>query len=149
MNGLKPILLVEDSPDDQTLIIRSLKKSNIQNPVLIANDGLEGLDYLLGTGDRTDAGPLEPVVVLLDMNMPRLNGLDVLERIRTHAPTKYVPVVILTSSDEEQDVINSYKRGANSYVRKPVDFQDFADAVGKLGLYWVLRNEPPPNLRPE
>jgi CheY-like chemotaxis protein len=143
---LKPILLAEDSTDDQLLIQRSLKKSNITNPILIANDGVEALDFLFGTGVRAEDGPIRPALVLLDMKMPRLNGLDVLERIRKEPATKHIPVVILTSSDEEQDVLHSYDLGANSYVRKPVDFSEFADAVGKLGLYWVLLNEFPAGL---
>jgi CheY-like chemotaxis protein len=141
---MKPILLAEDSADDQTLILRSLKKNNITNPVLIANDGVEALDFLFGTGARAGEAPLRPAVVLLDMKMPRLGGLDVLERIRKEATTKNIPVVILTSSDEEQDKLRSYDLGANSYVRKPVDFNEFAAAIGKLGLYWALLNEAPP-----
>lgn len=147
MATMKPILLAEDSADDQTLILRSLKKNNITNPILIANDGVEALDYLFGTGARSEDGPIRPSVVLLDMKMPRLGGLDVLERIRKEPQTKHIPVVILTSSDEEQDMLRSYDLGANSYVRKPVDFNEFAEAVGKLGLYWVLLNEPPPETR--
>lgn len=142
---LRPILLAEDSADDQLLIQRSLKKSNITNPILVANDGVEALEYLFGN----ERGPVRPAVVLLDMKMPRLNGLDVLERIREHPETRHIPVVILTSSDEEQDMLRSYDLGANSYVRKPVDFGEFAGAVGKLGLYWVLLNEPPPEPRAE
>lgn len=144
---MRPILLAEDDADDQTLILRSLKKSNITNPVVIANDGVEALDHLFGTGPCAEGGPLRPSVVLLDMKMPRLGGLDVLERIREAPETKHIPVVILTSSDEEQDMLRSYDLGANSYVRKPVDFNEFAEAVGKLGLYWVLLNEPPPDRR--
>ncbi len=141
---INPILLVEDSVDDQTLMLRSFKKHNIANDVLVANDGVEALDFLFGTGIRAENGPVRPAVVLLDMKMPRLNGLDVLERIRGEEKTKTIPVVILTSSDEEQDMLRSYNLGANSYVRKPVDFRDFASAVGELGLYWALRNELPP-----
>ena len=144
---IRPILLAEDSADDQTLILRSLKKHNIANPILIANDGVEALDYLFGTGARAEEEPLWPWVVLLDMKMPRLGGLDVLERIRKQPATKRIPVVILTSSDEEQDKLNSYSLGANSYVRKPVDFNEFAEAIGKLGLYWALVNEAPPEKR--
>ncbi|HKK00713.1 MAG TPA: response regulator [Desulfuromonadales bacterium] len=144
---MKPILLAEDSADDQALILRALKKSNITNPILIANDGVEALDFLFGTGIRDEDGPIWPSVVLLDMKMPRLGGLDVLERIRKNPDTKYIPVVILTSSDEEQDMLRSYDLGANSYVRKPVDFKDFAEAVVELGLYWALLNEPPPEHR--
>ena len=143
--SINPILLVEDNVDDQTLMLRSFKKHNIANEVLVANDGVEALDYLLGTGVRSDNGPIRPAVVLLDMKMPKLSGLDVLERIRSEGATKTIPVVILTSSDEEQDMLRSYNLGANSYVRKPVDFRDFASAVGELGLYWALRNELPPS----
>lgn len=142
--SMYPILLVEDSVDDQTLILRSFKKHNITNQVLVANDGVEALDYLFGTGARAEGGPVRPIVVLLDMKMPRLSGLDVLKRIRGEEATKTIPVVILTSSDEEQDMLRSYDLGANSYVRKPVDFKEFASAVGQLGLYWALLNEPPP-----
>jgi len=149
MMSTRPILLAEDSADDQLLIQRSLKKSNITNPILIANDGVEALDCLFGTGDYAGNGPVRPAVVLLDMKMPRLGGLDVLERIRKQPETRHIPVVILTSSDEEQDMLRSYDLGANSYVRKPVDFKEFAEAVGKLGLYWVLLNEAPPEIRSE
>ena len=142
----RPILLAEDSPDDQILMLRALKKKNITNPVVIASDGVEALDYLLGTGSRAGQEPLRPAVVLLDMKMPKLGGLDVLERMRREPSLKHIPVVILTSSDEEQDKLNSYSLGANSYVRKPVDFNDFAEAVGKLGMYWILVNEAPPNV---
>ncbi len=146
---MKPILLAEDSADDQTLILRSLKRNNITNPVLVANDGVEALDYLFGTGIRADHAPIRPAVVLLDMKMPRLGGLDVLERIRKVPATKHIPVVILTSSDEERDKLASYDLGANSYVRKPVDFKEFAEAVGRMGLYWALLNEAPPEFRPD
>lgn len=144
--AMRPILLAEDSADDQTLILRSLKKNNITNPVLIANDGVEALDYLFATGTRAGEAPVRPAVVLLDMKMPRLGGLDVLESIRKNPASKHIPVVILTSSDEEQDKLRSYDLGANSYVRKPIDFSEFAEAVSNLGLYWALVNEPPPDL---
>ena len=144
--SMRPILLAEDSSDDQTLILRSLKKNNITNPVLIANDGVEALDYIFGTGIRAEEGPVRPAVVLLDMKMPRLGGLDVLESIRKNPASKHIPVVILTSSDEEQDKLRSYDLGANSYVRKPIGFSEFAQAVSNLGLYWALVNEPPPDL---
>ena len=144
--SMRPILLVEDSRDDQTLIVRSMKKNNITNPVLIANDGVEALDYLFGINTRAGEAPVRPAVVLLDMKMPRLSGLDVLERIRGNPTTKHIPVVILTSSDEQKDKLRSYDLGANSYVRKPIDFTEFAEAVSNLGLYWALVNEPPPDL---
>lgn len=135
---------MEDDANDQTLILRSLKKNKIVNDVLIANDGVEALEILYGTGPHANTGPLDPSVVLLDVNMPRVGGLDVLKRIRSEPSTKHLPVVILTSSDEMQDKFLSYDLGANSYVRKPVDFNAFADAVGKLGLYWAVVNEAPP-----
>ncbi len=141
----RPILLAEDSADDQILMLRALKKKNFINPIVIANDGVEALDCLLGTGSRAGQEPLRPVVVLLDMKMPKLGGLDVLDRMRREPSLKHIPVVILTSSDEEQDKLNSYSLGANSYVRKPVDFNEFAEAVGKLGMYWILVNETPSN----
>ena len=144
----KPILLVEDNSDDQFLIQRSLKKNNITNPILVANDGVEALDYLFATGPHTGGEPLRPAVILLDVQMPRLNGLDVLARIRSEPLTKMLPVVILTSSDEEQDMLRSYDLGVNSYVCKPIDFNEFSEAVGRLGLYWVLLNEPPPDREP-
>ncbi len=146
MTNNRPILLADDSPDDQVLMLRALKKKNITNPVVIANDGVEALDYLLGTGSRAGQEPLRPSVVLLDMKMPKLGGLDVLERMRREPSIKHIPVVILTSSDEEQDKMNSYELGANSFVRKPVDFNEFAEAMGKLGMYWILVNEAPPNV---
>jgi two-component system response regulator len=141
---IKPILLAEDSPDDQTLILRSLKKSHITNPIIVANDGVEALDYLFATGIHANEEPIRPAVVLLDMKMPKLGGLDVLERIRTQQSTRHIPVVMLTSSDEEQDKLRSYDLGVNSYVRKPVDFKEFSAAVERLGLYWILLNEGPP-----
>lgn len=139
-----PILLVEDDPDDEELVRRAFAKNNIRNPIVVARDGVEALDYLFGAGGRpgVDASPV-PAVILLDMHLPRLDGLEVLKRIRADVRTKILPVVVLTSSNEEKDRIASYNLGANSYVRKPVDFVQFADAVRQLGLYWVLLNEPP------
>lgn len=141
----KIILLVEDNPDDVTLTIRAFKKNNILNEVVVADDGVEALDYLFGAGKYAgrDAGIL-PAVVLLDLKLPNMNGMEVLQRLRADERTKLVPVVILTSSKEEQDVINGYKLGCNSYIRKPVDFNQFMDAVKQLGMYWLLINEPPP-----
>jgi len=143
--GEKAILLVEDNPDDVDLTMRALKKSNIRNNLVVARDGVEALDYLFGTGAYAGHDPSEmPQVVLLDLKLPKLDGLEVLQRIRADKRTKLLPVVILTSSKEEKDLVNGYALGANSYVRKPVDFIQFAEAVRQLGLYWLLLNEPPP-----
>jgi len=143
--GKEAILLVEDNPDDVDLTMRALKKSNIRNNLVVARDGVEALDYLFGTGAYAGHDPSEmPQVVLLDLKLPKLDGLEVLQRIRADKRTKLLPVVILTSSKEEKDLVNGYALGANSYVRKPVDFIQFAEAVRQLGLYWLLLNEPPP-----
>ena len=141
----KVILLVEDNPDDEALTLRALKKNNIQNDVVVARDGVEALDYLFGTGNHTgrDTSVL-PSVTLLDLKLPKIDGLEVLKKIRADERTKFMPVVILTSSKEEQDLINGYKLGANSYIRKPVDFSQFIEAVRQLGLYWLLLNEAAP-----
>ncbi|TLY16514.1 MAG: response regulator [Nitrospirae bacterium] len=140
-----PILLVEDNPDDQTLILRALKKNNILNEVVLVRDGVEALDYLFSTGAHQGRDPdLMPQVVLLDIKLPKLDGLEVLKRIRADERTKRLPVVILTSSREQQDLTASYDSGVNSYIQKPVDFNQFSDAVRKLGLYWILLNIPPP-----
>jgi two-component system response regulator len=137
------ILLVEDNPDDVALTLRALKSNNITNDVVIAEDGAKALDYLFGAdGGTGPQGP--PAVVLLDLKLPKVNGLEVLRRIRSDDRTKLLPVVILTSSDEERDVIDGYSLGANSYVRKPVDFVEFTQAAKQLGLYWLLMNRPPP-----
>lgn len=137
----RPILLVEDNPDDQQLALRAFRKSNLSNKVVIASDGVEALDYLFATGPHEGKNPELPAVVLLDLKLPRKDGLEVLQEIRAHDRTRYLPVVIVTSSREEQDMISGYKLGANSYVRKPVDFNEFVHAVGHLGLYWLLINE--------
>jgi len=138
----KIILLIEDNPDDVKMTLRALKKSNILNKVIVANDGVEALDYLFGEGKYAGRDiSHEPQVILLDLNMPRLNGLDVLQKIRSDARTRLLPVVVLTTSSEDRDRIESYNLGANSYVRKPVDFDEFAKAVQQLGLYWLLLNE--------
>ncbi|HEY4012823.1 MAG TPA: response regulator [Polyangiaceae bacterium] len=139
------ILLVEDNPDDELLTLRSLKKHNIMNEIVIARDGAEALDYLFGTGAYAGRPPERlPQVVLLDLNLPRIGGLDVLRRIRETPRTKFLPVVVLTSSNEDEDVIESYSLGANSYVRKPVNFEAFGVAVKTLGLFWLLMNETSP-----
>lgn len=139
------ILLVEDNPDDIDLTLRAFQKSNVANEVVVVHDGVEALDYLFATGSHAgrDADVL-PQVVLLDLKLPRLDGLQVLERVRNHPKTKLLPIVILTSSTEQRDLVKGYSLGANSYVRKPVDFQEFVEAVHQLGLYWLLLNQPPP-----
>lgn len=141
------ILLVEDNPDDEMLTVRSLRKSGIKNEILVARDGVEALDILLARGpDRRDQPrPGLPAIVLLDLKLPKVDGLDVLREIRSRDATRLLPVVVLTSSTEEQDILRSYDMGANSYVRKPVDFQEFAEAVRQLGLYWILLNLGPPS----
>lgn len=141
----KKILLVEDNPDDETLTIRALQRSNITNEVVVAHDGVEALDYLFGTG--THAGrdiSVQPAIILLDLKLPRVDGIEVLRQIRADTRTTLLPVVVLTTSTEDQDLLNSYSFGCNSYVRKPVDFVQFSEAVSQLGMYWLLLNEPPP-----
>lgn len=139
-----PILLAEDNPDDQALALRAFNKSNLSNEIILAKDGVEALDYLLGQGRYAgEELPALPAVVLLDLKMPRKDGLEVLREIRMHERTKFLPVVLLTSSKEEQDIVQSYRLGANSYVRKPVDFNEFLKAIQQLGLYWLILNEAP------
>lgn len=141
----KYLLLVEDNPDDEELTIVALQENNIGNPVVVVRDGAEALEFLLGTEESAKNAVHElPVVVLLDLKLPKINGLEVLRRLREHERTKYLPVVVLTSSREEEDRVQSYSLGANSYVRKPVDFGQFIEAVKQLGLYWLVWNEPPP-----
>jgi two-component system response regulator len=140
----KVILLAEDNPDDVKLTERALKKSNILNEVVVAQDGVEAVDYLFGTGKYAGRDTkMLPQVVLLDLKMPRMDGLEVLQRIRANERTKFLPVVILTTSSEDKDRVESYKLGANSYIRKPVDFDQFVAAVQNLGLYWLVLNEAP------
>jgi two-component system, response regulator len=145
MFNQKPILLVDDSSDDVELTMRALKKNSIKNRIIVANDGVEALDFLFGTGKYAgrDAGDM-PALIVLDLKIPKIEGLEVLRIVRSDARTRLLPVVILTSSKEERDLARGYALGANSYVRKPVDFNQFADAVGLLGLYWLLINEAPP-----
>ncbi len=139
------ILLVEDHEDDVDLTLRALKRNNIRNEVVVARDGVEALDYLWGTGAHAGRDIAQmPQVILLDLKLPKVDGLEVLRQVRSDERTKLLPVVILTSSREQQDMIESYSLGANSYVRKPVDFNQFVEAVRQLGLYWLVLNEPPP-----
>ena len=141
----KTILLVEDNPDDVRLTQRALKQNNITNELAVVNDGVEALDYLNNAATAVAGGRgVLPTVILLDLKLPRMDGLEVLERIRADERLKRLPVVILTSSKEEQDILQSYDRGANSYIRKPVSFEQFNEAVRQLGLYWLLLNEAPP-----
>ncbi len=141
----KTILLVEDNPDDVALTLRALEKHNIKNKVTVARDGAEALDYLFATGAYSDRDTsVMPAVIILDLKLPKVDGLTVLERMRADERTMLLPVVILTSSKEEQDMVNSYRLGANSYVQKPVDFTQFIEAARQLGLYWLVINEPPP-----
>ena len=148
MEEKKTILLVEDNPDDVELTLRALKQYNIRNEIAVVRDGAEALDYLFATGTYSNRDTsVMPAVVILDLKLPKVDGLEVLQRMRADERTKLVPVVILTSSREEQDMINGYKFGANSYVRKPVDFTQFVEAARRLGLYWLVINEPPPKKR--
>ncbi|MDP3911579.1 MAG: response regulator [Gemmatimonadales bacterium] len=140
------IMLVEDNPDDVALTMRALQSHNITNDVIVAQDGVQALECLFGTKDRPALEEL-PAVVLLDLKLPKVNGMEVLQRIRADERTRLLPVVILTSSDEERDVIDGYSLGANSYVRKPVDFVEFTKAAQQLGLYWLLMNRVPPTPR--
>ena len=139
-----PILLVEDDPVDEELTLRAFKKANIANPIVVARDGAEALDLLFATGARSGKAPVMPTVVLLDLKLPKIDGLEVLRRVRADERTRLIPVVILTSSKQEQDLIEGYASGANSYVRKPVDFAKFVEAIKQLGLYWLVINEHPP-----
>jgi two-component system response regulator len=142
MEEKKIILLVEDNPDDVALTLRALKKSNILNEVVVANDGVEALEYLFGNGAYADRDmDLMPQLILLDLKLPRLDGMEVLRYMRADDRTRLLPVVILTSSKEEQDITNGYNLGANSYIRKPVDFTQFSEAIRQLGLYWLVLNE--------
>ena len=144
MNGSRTILLVEDNPDDVALTERAFQKSKVVADLVVATDGEEALDYLFSTGRHAGRGQIVlPAVVLLDLKLPKLDGLQVLERIRGNERTRRLPVVVLTSSKEDSDVLGSYDRGANSFVRKPVDFSEFVDAAKTLGVYWLVLNEDP------
>ncbi|MGD0937584.1 MAG: response regulator [Streptosporangiaceae bacterium] len=138
----RPILLVEDNPDDVALTLRALKKNNILNPISVATDGAEALKILF---DADHADPTGPGLILLDLKLPKVDGLEVLHRIRGDERTKLVPVVVLTSSKLEEDILSSYRNGANAYVRKPVNFAEFAEAIKTVGLFWLLLNEPVPD----
>ncbi len=145
MDTRKFILLVEDNPDDEALTLRAFKKNNILNEVVVARDGQEALDYLFGTGAHAGRDlTVQPSLILLDLKLPKVEGLEVLRRLRADERTKLLPVVILTSSKEEQDRLAGYSLGCNSFVRKPVDFVSCVQAAGQLGLYWLMLNEPPP-----
>lgn len=144
----KVILLVEDNPDDELLTLRALQRNNISNKVVVARDGLQAIDYVFGTGSWTGRSVESlPQVILLDLKLPKVDGFEVLRRIRTDERTRLIPVVILTTSNEEQDRFTGYGLGANSFVRKPVEFDQFSEAVRQLGLYWLLLNEAPPVIR--
>lgn len=144
MMSRNTILLVEDNPSDAMLTINTFKDCNFADEIILVRDGEEALDYLFGSGDYEDRDVADlPVVMILDLKLPRANGFDVLKSMRSAEHTKYLPVVILTSSDEEKDIINCYKFGANSYINKPVDFNDFTEAVKSLGVYWLILNKPP------
>lgn len=148
MKEKRAILLVEDNPDDVELTLRALKQYHVKNQINVVRDGAEALDYLFATGAYADRDTTTmPAVVILDLKLPKVDGLEVLQRMRGDKRTKLVPVVVLTSSKEEQDMVNSYKFGANSYIRKPVDFTRFVEAARQLGLYWLVINEPPPKIR--
>jgi len=145
-------LLVEDNPDDEALTLRAFKKSNIRNDVIVMRDGAEALAYLFpgdGDGDGDGDGAPRPALILLDLNLPKIGGLEVLRRMRADERTMMIPVVVLTSSKLEEDILDSYRNGANAYVRKPVKYSDFAEAVSTLGVFWLLLNEPVPSRGPE
>lgn len=142
------ILLVEDNPDDEALTLRAFKKNNIMNKVIVAHDGVEALDYLFGTGSYAGRDiSLQPQLILLDLKLPKIDGLEVLRRLRADVRTRLQPVVVLTTSNEERDIGSSYELGANSYIRKPVDFEQFMEAIKQLGLYWLVLNTLPSGTR--
>lgn len=141
----RPVLLVEDNPQDEKLVLRILRKAQLANRVEVTRDGQQALDYLFQTGEfAARAGAPQPAVVFLDISLPKISGLEVLKRVRANEATRTVPIVMLTSSDDERDRMTSYHDGANSFVRKPLDFNEFADAVARLGAYWMNVNRPPP-----
>lgn len=140
----KVILLIEDNPDDEALTRRALLKNNIHNQLIVAPDGAEALDLLFATGPHADEPPVRPALILLDLKLPKIDGLTVLQRLRAEPHTRVLPVVILTTSKEDQDLLEGYQLGVNSYIRKPVSFEQFVETVHQLGLYWLKLNEPPP-----
>lgn len=138
-----PILLVEDNPDDEALTLRAFGKNGIQNPIVVTRDGQEAVDYLYGQGEHAERDPQQhPVLILLDIKLPKLSGIEVLRHIRANEATRLIPVVVLTTSKEEDDLVKSYSLGANSYIRKPVDFMQFMEVVKQVGIYWLMLNEP-------
>jgi CheY-like chemotaxis protein len=147
MQALRPILLVEDSPRDLELTLAALARCQLANEVFVARDGAEALDYLFRRGSHAERDPGEPTVVLLDLKLPKVDGLEVLEKIKGHKDLRHVPVVMLTSSREERDLLRSYELGVNAFVVKPVDFQEFFQAIRDLGMFWAILNEPPPPRR--
>jgi two-component system response regulator len=148
MSDDRTILIVEDNPDDEEFTLRALHRAKVTNEIVVTRDGAEAVDYLYGNGVYAGRDPKRlPAVVLLDLKLPKMSGLDVLRRMRSEPETRFTPVVILTSSSEEEDMLRSYEFGANSYVRKPVEFADFANAVARLGVYWMLLNELPGRTR--
>ena len=140
----KKVVLIEDNPDDIELTKRAFKKNNISEYLVVFNDGIEALEYLFKEGKDSDSDNL-PTLILLDLKLSKLNGLEILKKIRDNPETKFIPVVMLTTSDEEEDIISSYELGANSYIRKPVNFKQFNETINQLGLYWLLLNKPAPN----
>lgn len=148
MADLRPILLVEDSPRDLELTLAALDKCQLANEILVVRDGAEALDFLYRQGEHADRAAGDPAVVLLDLKLPKVDGLEVLEKIKGDAALRHIPIVMLTSSREEQDVVRSYELGVNAFVVKPVDFNEFFQAIRDLGIFWALLNEPPPGGRP-
>jgi two-component system response regulator len=145
----KTILLVEDNPDDEKLTLRAFKRNNMLNPIAVARDGIEALDYLFARGAHAKrSGMMPPALIILDLKLPKLDGMGVLKAVREDERTRLIPVVVLTSSKEEQDLVQSYSLGANAYVRKPVDFAEFLEAARILGIFWLALNHPPPERNP-
>lgn len=142
-DGARPVLLVEDDPDDEALTLRAISRIKVVNPLIIVRDGVEALDWLLRRGTHQARAPVHPALILLDLKLPRLDGTEVLAELRKDEALRRVPVVMLTSSDEEADLVKSYDLGANSFIRKPVDFDEFLETVSRIGIYWLMLNELP------